>query len=153
MLFRSAGAEISHRLPDKSEREFDLVFEVKSRGWFHLLRAVGEMTLGAVLVFSSIAGRFGNAGQSDYCAGNDLLCKLTSNLRSTRPETRGIAIDWTAWSELGMASRGSIPKMMALAGIEMLSPTVAIPVVRRELAAGFRGEVVIAGGLGALLEE
>ena len=55
--------------------------------------------LGAAVVFSSIAGRFGNAGQTDYAAANDLLCKSISRLRTTRPATRGIAIDWTAWAE------------------------------------------------------
>ncbi len=53
-----------------------------------------------------------------------------------------------------MASRGSIPKMMELAGIDMLPPEHGVPAVRRELtAAGPGGEVVVAGALGVLLEE
>ena len=106
VLVHAAGLEISHVLPDKEPREFDLVFDVKSSGWFHLLRAVGDMPLGATVSFSSIAGRFGNAGQTDYSAANDLLCKSVSNFRSTRPDTLGIAIDWTAWGGNGMAARG-----------------------------------------------
>ena len=38
------------------------------------------------MAFSSMAGRFGNGGQTDYSAANDLLCKLLSSLRRTRPE-------------------------------------------------------------------
>src|SRR5215208_2439401 len=53
-----------------------------------------------------------------------------------------------------MASRGSIPKMMEAAGIDMLAPEHGVPVVRRELeAAGPGREVVVAGRLGLLLEE
>ena len=100
-------------------------------------------------MFSSIAGRFGNGGQTDYSAANDLLCKSMSHMR--RRDTRGVAIDWTAWASIGMASRGSIPKMMEVAGIDMLPPEVGVPVVRRELtAAGTGGEVLEAGALGVL---
>ena len=52
-----------------------------------------------------MAGRFGNLGQTDYSAANDLLCKLASAMRTTRPDTRAIVIDWTAWAGIGMASR------------------------------------------------
>ncbi|MGB9338405.1 MAG: polyketide synthase dehydratase domain-containing protein, partial [Polyangiales bacterium] len=62
-------------------------------------------------------------------------------------------VDWTAWADIGMASRGSIPKMMELAGIDMLKPADGIPVVRNELEAGTRGEVVIGGALGILMHE
>jgi hypothetical protein len=51
-----------------------------------------------------------------------------------------------------MATRGSIPKMMEQAGIDMLDPAVGIPVVRRELTHATEGEVLIAGGLGVLLD-
>jgi hypothetical protein len=111
------------------------------------------MPLKATVAFSSIAGRFGNPGQTDYSSANDLLCKITSSFRTTRPETRGIVIDWSAWGKIGMASRGSIPKVMEMAGIEMISPEAGVPIIRRELAAGTRGEIVIAQKLGVLLQE
>jgi NAD(P)-dependent dehydrogenase (short-subunit alcohol dehydrogenase family)/acyl carrier protein len=154
VLLHAAGIERSHFLPDKDPREFDLVFDVKSDGWFHLLHAIADMPLGATIAFSSIAGRFGNGGQADYSAANELLCKITSSFRTTRPNTRGIVIDWTAWGGIGMATRGSIPKMMELAGIDMLPPEAGIPLIRRELTAGgTRGEILIGQRLGILLNE
>ncbi|HET9409583.1 MAG TPA: SDR family NAD(P)-dependent oxidoreductase [Candidatus Sulfotelmatobacter sp.] len=154
VLLHAAGLERSRPLSEKDPREFDLVFDVKADGFYNLLHAIGEMPLGATVAFSSIAGRFGNPGQTDYSSANDLLCKITSSFRTTRPATRGIAIDWTAWGEIGMASRGSIPKVMEAAGIDMLPPAAGIPIIRRELTAGgTRGEVVIGQRLGVLLNE
>ncbi len=154
VLLHAAGIERSHFLPAKDPREFDLVFDVKADGWFNLLHAIDDMPLRATIAFSSIAGRFGNAGQADYSAANDLLCKIASSFRSTHPATRAIVIDWTAWAGIGMAARGSIPKMMELAGIDMLPPEVGVPVIRRELTAGTRaGEIVIAERLGVLTKE
>jgi acyl transferase domain-containing protein/NAD(P)-dependent dehydrogenase (short-subunit alcohol dehydrogenase family) len=154
VLLHAAGIERSHFLPDKDPHEFDLVFDVKCDGWFNLLRAIGDMSLGAAVAFSSIAGRFGNGGQADYSSANDLLCKITSSFRTTRPATRGIVIDWTAWGGIGMATRGSIPKMMELAGIDMLPPEAGIPLIRRELTAGRTcGEIVVGERLGILLNE
>jgi NAD(P)-dependent dehydrogenase (short-subunit alcohol dehydrogenase family) len=154
VLLHAAGLDRSHSLPDKEPGEFDLVFDVKSDGFFNLLHAIGDMPLGVSVAFSSIAGRFGNLGQTDYAAANDLLCKITSSFRTTRPATRGIAIDWTAWGGIGMASRGSIPKVMEMAGIDMLPPETGATVIRNELTAGgTRGEVVIGERLGVLLKE
>jgi NAD(P)-dependent dehydrogenase (short-subunit alcohol dehydrogenase family) len=153
VLLHAAGLEISRLLPDKRSEEFDLVFGVKALGWLNLMAALGDLPLGAAVVFSSVAGRFGNAGQADYSAANDFLCKAISHLRRSRPETFCIALDWTAWGGIGMATRGSIPQAMAAAGIDMLAPEIGIPWVRRELAAGTRGEVVVAGRLGAMLAE
>jgi NAD(P)-dependent dehydrogenase (short-subunit alcohol dehydrogenase family) len=154
VLLHAAGLEISHAIADKDQHEFDLVFDVKSDGWFNLMHAAGDMPIGATVAFSSVAGRFGNAGQTDYSAANDLLCKFTSSFRTARPGMRAIALDWTAWGGLGMATRGSIPKVMAMAGIEMLAPEAGIPWIRRELTGGpFCGEVVVGGELGVLTSE
>jgi malonyl CoA-acyl carrier protein transacylase len=152
-VVHAAGLEISRSLPDKEPVEFDLVFDVKTEGWFNVLAGLADTPVDAAVVFSSIAGRFGNAGQADYSAANDLLCKAMSAFRSTRPGTRGVAIDWTAWGGIGMATRGSIPAIMREAGIDMLAPEAGIPVVRRELSAGTRGEVLIAEALGVMLDD
>jgi NAD(P)-dependent dehydrogenase (short-subunit alcohol dehydrogenase family) len=154
VLLHAAGLDISHAIADKDRHEYDLVFDVKSDGWFNMMHAAGDMPVGAAVVFSSVAGRFGNAGQTDYSAANDLLCKVTSSFRTARPQTRAIALDWTAWGGLGMATRGSVPTVMARAGIEMLAPEAGIPWIGRELTAGpFTGEVVVGGELGVLTSE
>ena len=154
VLLHAAGLEISRSLPDKEAREFDLVFDVKVNGWRHVWSALAEREVGAVVVFSSVAGRFGNNGQTDYAAANDLLCKTVSSLRRTRPQTRGLALDWTAWGGIGMATRGSIPKIMEMAGVQMLPPEAGVAWIRRELASSpFSGEVIVAGELGLMATE
>ncbi len=154
VLLHAGGVEISRLLADKEPKEFDLVFDVKAEGFFNILHAAKDLPIGAIVSFSSVAGRFGNAGQTDYSAANDLLCKLTSNLRRTRPTTRAIVIDWTAWGGIGMATRGSIPKIMEAAGIDTLPPKAGVPTIRRELTrGGTRGEIVVAGRLGLMLNE
>src|SRR5439155_8878218 len=53
-----------------------------------------------------------------------------------------------------MATRGSIPKMMEAAGIDMLPPEAGIPLIRRELTVSpARGEILFAGRLGILMNE
>ncbi|MCB0159567.1 MAG: SDR family NAD(P)-dependent oxidoreductase, partial [Caldilineaceae bacterium] len=154
VLLHAGGLLIDRTLPDKQPEQFALVFDVKADGFFSLIKAAKGMPIGATVAFSSVAGRFGNNGQSDYAAANDLLCKLSSSMRSWRPETRAIAIDWTAWGEIGMASRGSVPTIMAALGIDMLPPEAGVPTIRRELTyGGTRGEILVAGRLGAWLEE
>ena len=154
VLLHAAGLEISRNLPEKDPREYDLVFDVKSDGWFNVFHAAQDMSIGVAVVFSSVAGRFGNQGQTDYSAANDLLCKITSNFRRTRPDTRGLALDWTAWGGIGMATRGSIPKIMEMAGVQMLPPEAGVAWIRRELTSGTTdAEVIVAGVLGMMAGE
>ena len=154
VLLHAGGLLIDRTLPNKEPNQFNLVFDVKADGFFNLINAARDLPIGATVSFSSVAGRFGNNGQSDYSSANDLLCKISSSMRTWRPETRGIAIDWTAWGEIGMASRGSVPQIMEALGIDMLPPESGVPTIRRELTYGAtRGEIVVAGRLGAWMAE
>ncbi len=154
VLLHAGGVEISKGLANKDAAQFALVYDIKANGFYSLLHAAQDLPIGATVAFSSVAGRFGNAGQTDYSAANDLLCKISSSLRRTRPETKAITIDWTAWGGIGMATRGSVPKIMEMAGIEMLPPETGIPTTRRELVVGgFAGEVLVGGALGILVDE
>jgi NAD(P)-dependent dehydrogenase (short-subunit alcohol dehydrogenase family)/acyl carrier protein len=154
LLLHAAGALQDRPLPSKEPRMFDLVVDVKSDGWFNLLTAAADLPIGATVAFSSVAGRFGNSAQTDYAAANDLLCKTTSAFRTNRPDTRGYSLDWTAWGGIGMATRGSVAKIMEMAGVEMLPPEAGVAWIRREITAGTpAGEVVVAGKLGMMAAE
>ncbi len=154
VLLHAGGMLIDRTLPNKEPSQFDLVFDIKADGFFSLLKAAKGMPIGATVSFSSVAGRFGNNGQSDYSSANDLLCKISSSMRQWRPETRAIAIDWTAWGSIGMASRGSVPAIMEALGVDMLPVESGVPTIRRELTyGGTRGEVLVAGRLGLWMAE
>jgi len=96
------------------------------------MKAASDLPIGATVVFSSVAAVSATRAD-DYAAANDLLCKISSSLRRTRPQTRALALDWTAWGGIGMATRGSIPKIMEMAGVQMLPPEAGVAWIRREL--------------------
>jgi len=158
VLIHSAGIEKSRLIKNKSEDEFRQVFEVKVMGFYHLMHALlkgqalvqAEQPLQAVQVFTSVAGRFGNPGQADYAAANDTLCRWMFALQKQYPGTQFQALDWSAWAEVGMATRGFVPAVMERAGIDMMPTDVAAPQVAGELIFGGPGEVVLAGRLGLL---
>ena len=56
------------------------------------------------VLFSSIAGRFGNVGQSDYAAANEILNKLAHWL-DRRSAGRVLSVIWGPWSGVGMVSQ------------------------------------------------
>ena len=153
IFLHAAGMERSRKLEMKPIQEFRQVVSVKADGFFNLFKAMeskGILPRGMVF-FSSVSGRFGNSGQTDYSAANDLLCKIASAIRNQYPGIKAIAIDWSAWGGVGMATRGNIPALMKEAGIDMVPPGQAAPMVRAELLGG-NGEAIIAGSLGVLLE-
>lgn len=151
-FIHAAGVEKSRKVESKSADEFENTISVKADGFNHLFRAFEKEGLlpCSIVFFSSVAGRFGNSGQTDYSAANDMLSKFAFALHAQYPTLKAVSIDWGAWGEVGMASRGNIPMLMERAGIEMLKPVMAAPMVRKAIEAGLSGEFVVAGSLGAL---
>ncbi|MEN6572626.1 MAG: SDR family NAD(P)-dependent oxidoreductase [Anaerolineaceae bacterium] len=152
VFIHAAGIEKSRKVESKSAEEFEQTVAVKVDGFQFLFKALenaGRLP-GSIVSFSSVAGRFGNAGQTDYSAANDALSKLAFWLPSQYPALHSVSLDWGAWAEVGMASRGNIPALMERAGIEMLKPETAAPMVRQALELGLCGEYVVAGSLGSL---
>ncbi len=152
-LIHAAGIERSRKLHLKPEDEFRSTIRVKAGGFFNLYKALqgaGKLPK-QVLLFGSVAGRFGNSGQTDYSAANDWLAKAASHLRGLHPEMRVVTIDWSAWAQVGMASRGYIPQLMEMGGIDQMPPMQAARFVYRELVQKDAvSEVVISGSLGVL---
>ncbi len=152
VLIHAAGFERSRKFIRKPLDEFRETLAVKATGFVNLYKAMQQVRVmpQAMVLFSSIAGRFGNPGQTDYAAANDLLSKIASSLQQNHENLRVVSIDWGAWGEVGMASRGILPKLMEQAGIELMRPEDAAPLVFQELVFGSGHETVLSGALGAL---
>ena len=147
-VVHGAGLEESKLVADKEWSRFDLITRVKVDGWKSLCSSAGE-SLRFACAFTSVAGRFGNAGQTDYAAANSVLdaemARMTAN-----SECRAVAVGWTGWRDVGMATRGSIESVFEAAGIETLSVEDGVEIFVGEALAGGKRRVLGCGSLGMM---
>ncbi len=152
LVLHAAGLEHSQGISRKKPEAFDKIMGVKVHGLQALLSATHDVELKGLMLFGSVAGRFGNAGQTDYAAANDLLAKCTTWLRATRPGLQVFTLAFSGWDGRGMATRGSVPEQLKSAGITLIPIEQGASSVRRVLASGYSGELLVARSLGVLYE-
>ena len=151
-VVHGAGLEDSKLVADKSHEIFDRVVRVKLDGWKSLMSAVeasGTKALKFAACFTSVAGRFGNGGQTDYAAANSVLDAEMARL-SASGQCRAVAIAWTGWQDVGMATRGSIEAVFAAAGIETLDVATGVEIFVDEALSGGKRRVLGCGSLGLM---
>ena len=150
-VVHGAGLEDSKLVSDKAWETFDKVVRVKIDGWSALMGAVrasnGELRFASV--FTSVAGRFGNGGQTDYAAANSILDAEMARL-TAKGSCRAVAIGWTGWRDVGMATRGSIEAVFEAAGIETLPVDIGVQIFVDEALRGGKRRVIACGSLGMM---
>jgi NAD(P)-dependent dehydrogenase (short-subunit alcohol dehydrogenase family) len=150
-VIHGAGVIEDKLLADKTPESFDRVFRTKVESALTICRHVRPEQLKFCVFFSSLASRYGNRGQSDYAAANELLSKLAWYLDRRWPG-RVLAIAWGPWSGLGMVA--DLEKHLVRRGLKLISPEEGPRFVLDELRHGRKGEseVVIAGGAANLVQ-
>ncbi len=148
-LIHGAGVIQDKLIRDKTPESYDRVFGTKVESALILSRCVRFEQLKFCVFFASVAGRFGNRGQSDYAAANEVLCKLAVQLDRRWPG-RVVSIAWGPWSSIGMVSE--LEQHLGQRGLQMIPPDVGPRFLDEELRRGSKGEceVVIAGDVGQL---
>ncbi len=120
-------------MSDKGVESFERVFRTKVDGARHLVSAL-RRDLGFLVLFSSVAGVFGNRGQADYAAANDALDSLARSW-AARFRGRVVAVDWGPWAGAGMVS-AELEREYARRGIGLITIDDGIACLLRELAWG-----------------
>src|SRR5205814_5655825 len=72
-IVHGAGVLADKRIAEKTELQFERVFDTKVRGLRALLEATESDPLDVLVMFSSISAHVGNPGQSDYAMANEVL--------------------------------------------------------------------------------
>jgi acyl transferase domain-containing protein/NAD(P)H-dependent flavin oxidoreductase YrpB (nitropropane dioxygenase family)/NAD(P)-dependent dehydrogenase (short-subunit alcohol dehydrogenase family) len=148
-IIHGAGVIQDKLIRDKTPESFDRVFSTKVDSALILARHVRPERLKFCAFFSSVAGRFGNRGQSDYAAANEVLSKLARYLDCRWPG-RVVSVVWGPWSTIGMVAE--LEQHLGQRGLVMIPPDVGPLFLVEELTHGLKGEceVVIAGDVGQL---
>ncbi len=102
-IVHGAGVLADKRLAEKSGDDFQRVFGTKIDGLRSLLAATADDPLSVICLFSSVAARTGNAGQSDYAMANEVLNRVANELAKQRSGCVVKSIGWGPW-EGGMVT-------------------------------------------------
>ncbi|MGE4278083.1 MAG: SDR family NAD(P)-dependent oxidoreductase [Magnetospirillum sp.] len=141
VVLHCAGTLRDGWLKGKSTNDLAAVMAPKSGGAEALIDACGDVQLDALVLFSSLAGAFGNAGQADYAAANGVLAALA--------EARGlpvVAIDWPLWAEGGMTiDDATAETLFQRMGQRPLTSQAGLDALGRILAAKIPHAAVLAG--------
>jgi NAD(P)-dependent dehydrogenase (short-subunit alcohol dehydrogenase family) len=148
-VIHGAGVMEDRLLRDKTPESFDRVFDTKVVSARVLAERLQPEKLRFCVFFASVASRFGNKGQSDYAASNEVLSKLALALDRRWPG-RVVSIAWGPWSGIGMAAH--LEKHLLQRGLRLISPDEGPGLLMAELLHGHKGEteVILAGGAEAL---
>jgi hypothetical protein len=122
------------------------VFDTKVRSALTVVRHVRPESLRFFVLFSSVAGCFGNRGQIDYAAANESLNKLALYLDRRWPG-RIVSLNWGPWATLGMAS-GVVRQELIDRGMTPIEMAAGCRAFNRELQCGRKGQVEVVLGHG-----
>jgi malonyl CoA-acyl carrier protein transacylase/NADP-dependent 3-hydroxy acid dehydrogenase YdfG len=144
-LVHGAGILADKRIVDKTDDQFDRVFDTKVAGLRALLSATARDPLEAICVFSSIAARTGNPGQCDYSMANEVLNLVAASERARRGAGCVVrSICWGPWAG-GMVTP-SLEKHFAQMGVPLIPLDAGARVFVDELRGGGGEVAIVVGG-------
>jgi len=115
-IIHAAGLIHDNYIIKKSVAELQEVMAPKVSGLYNLDEATQKSNLSFVILFSSLAGVFGNPGQVDYSLGNAFMdaYAVYRNTLVEQGERKGrtLSINWPLWAEGGMVVDASVRRLM-----------------------------------------
>ncbi|WP_103546089.1 SDR family NAD(P)-dependent oxidoreductase [Streptomyces sp. SM1] len=117
-VVHGAGVLADTLIKDKKAVDVERVLSTKLTGLRNVIEALPDEVLQHVLLFSSVAGFFGNRGQSDYAMANEALNRWACALRKRTPKARITSVNWGAWAG-GMVTP-ALEEMFAARGIPLI---------------------------------
>ena len=106
-VLHAAGLIEDALLRDKDDASLRRVLAPKTTGTALLDELTADDQLGVFVLFSSVVGTLGNAGQSDYAAANAYLdtfaVRRAHQVAEGRRQGRTVSVAWPLWAEGGMS--------------------------------------------------
>ncbi|MGW5719453.1 type I polyketide synthase [Amycolatopsis sp. NPDC003865] len=134
VVVHAAGVLDDGVLDGLTPEKLDRVLRAKATSARVLHEATADRELAAFVLFSSLAGTVGSAGQGNYAAANAALDALAAYRRARGLPATSLA--WGPWADAGMAADAAVRDRLRRGGLTPLDPELAVAALDRALAAG-----------------
>ena len=145
-ILHAAGIAEDGPSANKDDAQLLRVISPKLAGLANLLAATAADPLALALFTTSWSGRFGNAGQVDYAAGNAALGAAAALLPAMRTGLRALALGLPPWEGTTLVSK--IPAfaraMLAEQGVPFIDDARGARALRTALQSGASGDLLLA---------
>ncbi|TWF93874.1 type I polyketide synthase [Saccharopolyspora dendranthemae] len=131
-VVHSAGVVDDGVLDELTPERFGDVYQSKVDSALLLDELTRERDLDFFVLFSSLAGAVGNAGQANYAAANAVLDAVAQQRRSEGLPATSVA--WGAWAGAGAAADATIAERLRRRGVLPMDPEPAIAALWRCVA-------------------
>jgi acyl transferase domain-containing protein/NAD(P)-dependent dehydrogenase (short-subunit alcohol dehydrogenase family)/acyl carrier protein len=143
-VVHGAGVLADQLIADKTPEDVARVLAPKLTGLASVLDALDLERLRHVVLFSSVAGFFGNRAQSDYAMANEALNRIACSLKRSLPSAAVTAINWGAW-EGGMVTP-ELARMFAARGVPLIPLDDGVRLFADQFTPERSGDVVCVAG-------
>ena len=131
-VIHTAGVSRDGIVDTLTAEDLDAVLRPKIDAARNLHELTAHLDLAAFVLFSSVSGVLGSAGQAAYAAGNTFLDSLIQQRRAAG--LAGTALGWGMWGGDGMATQRGNEARIRRRGIRPMDPEAAIRVMADALA-------------------
>ena len=144
-VIHGAGVLADKAIVDKTDDQFQLVYNTKIQGLRALMEATRQSPIRTWVQFSSVAARAGNTGQCDYAMANEVLNKTAGQMAAQHPDWTVKSLNWGPW-EGGMVTPALKARFQSL-GVPLIPLDVGARMLVDELQGSARSRVeLVLGG-------
>ncbi|MFG3140231.1 SDR family NAD(P)-dependent oxidoreductase [Streptomyces sp. NPDC048211] len=140
-VIHGAGLLADRLIVKKKAEEVTAVLATKLVGLDNVLTSLSAQRLKHIVLFSSVAGLFGNRGQADYAVANEALNRTVAALRREGRAERVLSINWGAWDG-GMVT-AELRKMFEDRGVVLIPQRVGAEMFAEQFSPGRSRDTIV----------
>ena len=152
-VLHGAGISKLTLLENMSEEDFLKTINIKARGMYNLVQSIPMNQLKVFHVISSVLGKTGMRGQTDYTFANAWLDGALAEIKSQNPKIHCASLGYSVWAEAGLGQKLGVVKSLKASGVNPMSTKQGVDAYLK-ICSGSADTTtfIVTGSLGSQLE-
>ena len=152
-ILHGAGVSKLNLLENMPEDDFLKTIFIKARGMFNLIKPVPLKNLKSFHVISSVLGKTGMRGQTDYTFANAWLDGALAQIKSDFPKIHCASLGYSVWADAGLGKKLGVVDSLENSGVHAMSTKEGVDAYLKICSGESETTTfIITGRLGAQLE-